>query len=247
MTDRLQNKTALITGGAGGIGIGIAKCYLREGARIILTDLNESAAEKDLVQANDQASFVKQDVTSEDTWQAIIGDITAKYGQLDILVNCAGILPEMKPLDEITLSKWQRVIDINLTGNFLGMKHAIKAMKAHGGSIIDISSIAGMVASPLISSYSASKGGTRMLTKAAAIDATTKGYNIRVNSVHPGVINTPMTSGPSDQVAQVSAAIPMKRVGQPQDIGEICVYLGSDESNYVTGSEFTVDGGYTAV
>lgn len=247
MTNRLKNKTALITGGAGGIGIGIAKCYLREGARIILTDLNESTAEQALVQANSQASFVQQDVTSEDTWQTIIGDITTRYGQLDILVNCAGILPEMKPLDEITLNEWQRVIDINLTGNFLGMKHAIKAMKAHGGSIIDISSIAGMVASPLISSYSASKGGTRMLTKAAAIDATTKGYHIRVNSVHPGVINTPMTSGPNDQVVQVSAAIPMKRVGQPQDIGEICVYLGSDESNYVTGSEFTVDGGYTAV
>ncbi|MFC6289060.1 glucose 1-dehydrogenase [Levilactobacillus angrenensis] len=247
MTARLQNKTALITGGAGGIGIGIAKCYLREGARVILSDLQESDGERALIRDHDTASFVSLDVTDEAAWQATIGHIVEQFGQLDILVNCAGILPEMKPLDEITLAEWQRVIDINLTGNFLGMKHAIKAMKQSGGSIIDISSIAGMVASPLISSYSASKGGTRMLTKAAAIDATTKGYNIRVNSVHPGVINTPMTSGPNDQVAQVSAAIPMKRVGQPQDIGEICVYLGSDESNYVTGSEFTVDGGYTAV
>ncbi|AYM02325.1 glucose 1-dehydrogenase [Levilactobacillus yiduensis] len=247
MTARLQNKTALITGGAGGIGIGIAKCYLREGARVILSDLQESDGERAIVRDHDNASFVSLDVTDEAAWQATIGHIVDQFGQLDILVNCAGILPEMKPLDEITLPEWQRVMDINLTGNFLGMKHAIKAMKQSGGSIIDISSIAGMVASPLISSYSASKGGTRMLTKAAAIDATTKGYNIRVNSVHPGVINTPMTSGPNDQVAQVSAAIPMKRVGQPQDIGEICVYLGSDESNYVTGSEFTVDGGYTAV
>lgn len=245
MSHRLDNKVAIITGGAGGLGIGIASCFLREGAKVILTDLKESASEQELITNHPDATFKKHDVTSESEWTTIVNDVVAQYGHLDVLVNNAGIAPALVPVDQETLADWKKVIDVDLTSNFLGVKHAMLVMKGKGGSIINISSIEGLVGNPYTAAYNAAKGGTRLLTKTAALDSTTGGYKVRVNSVHPGVIKTPLV--PEDQGQQLAdTMIPMKRLGSPQDIGEICTYLASDESSYATGAEFTVDGGYTA-
>lgn len=245
MSHRLENKVAIVTGGAGGLGIGIATCFLREGAKVVLTDLKESTPEKELVASHSSASFRSHNVTNENEWMTIVNDTVSKYGHLDVLVNNAGIAPALVPVDQETLDDWKHVIDVDLTSNFLGIKHAMLAMKGRGGSIINISSIEGLVGNPYTAAYNAAKGGTRLLTKSAALDATTGGYNVRVNSVHPGVIKTPLV--PEDQGEQLAKSmIPMKHLGSPKDIGEICTYLASDESSYATGAEFTVDGGYTA-
>ena len=245
MTDRLNGKVAIVTGGAGGLGIGIAQCFVREGAKVVLTDLKESAPEKDLVAKEPNVTFKKHDVTSEDEWENIVSTVVTDYGHLDVLVNNAGIAPALVPVDQETLADWKKVIDVDLTSNFLGVKHAMLAMKGKGGSIINISSIEGLVGNPYTAAYNAAKGGTRLLTKSAALDSTTGNYKVRVNSVHPGVIKTPLV--PEDQGQQLAdTMIPMKHLGDPKDIGEICTYLASDESSYATGAEFVVDGGYTA-
>lgn len=245
---RLTGKTALITGGAGGMGLGIAQSYLAEGAEVILTDVKESDPEKELLAKNDHLIFKQHDVTDENAWIQVINDILSKFGHLDILINNAGIAPIPAPVDQIKLEDWQKVININLTGNFLGVKHALQAMKGKSGSIINISSIEGLVGTPYGGAYNAAKGGTKLLTKTAALDSTTNDYKVRINSVHPGLIKTPLLGGAAEEQAQqiANTMIPMKHLGEPADIGAICVFLGSDESKYATGAEFVIDGGYTA-
>lgn len=247
MVDRLKGKVAIMTGGAGGmVASGIAPCFINEGATVVLTDVQESEIEKELVSNNDQVSFQQLDVTSESQWQDVISKTVKQFGHLDILVNAAGIAPVAQSIEEVDLKLWQKVIDINLTGQFLGIKHSFPAMKENGGSIIDVASINGLVGIAFYATYTASKGGVRMLTKAAALDAAAKKYPIRVNSVFPGQIRTPILDDHPEAVKEFVKKIPLGHIGEPKDIGELCVYLGSDESQYATGNEFTLDGGYTA-
>lgn len=249
MSDRLKDKVAIITGGVAGIGLGIAECYVREGAKVVLTANHNvdggAAAIKRF--GEDVSLFVQQDVAQEADWQKVIDATIAKFGKLDILVNNAGIGPMMPVIEDVSLADWQKVIDINLTANFLGEKAAINAMKAHNdakGSIINVSSVAGLVGLPTAPAYSASKGGTRLLTHATALNLAQRGLDIRVNSVHPGWIDTSIV--PAAAKEQLIKTIPVGHMGKPQDIGEVCVYLGSDESGFANGAEFTVDGGQRA-
>lgn len=249
LTDCLKSKVAIITGGVAGIGLGIAECYIREGANVVLTANHNVDGGKKAVErfGDDRALFVQQDVSKEADWQKVIDATIAKFGKLDILVNNAGVGGDGKPIEDKPLADWQQVIDINLTGNFLGMKAGINAMKQTNnatGSIINVSSVAGLVGLPMAPDYSASKGGSRLLTRAAASSLARRGIKIRVNSVHPGWIDTNIV--PDDAKTQILKTIPAGHLGEPKDIGEICVYLGSDESKYAIGGEFTVDGGVRA-
>ncbi|AYM01860.1 glucose 1-dehydrogenase [Levilactobacillus yiduensis] len=249
MTDRLKDKVAIITGGVAGIGLGIANCYVREGAKVVLTanhnvDGGHAAVAKF---GEDVSLFVQQDVAKEADWQKVIDATVAKFGRVDILVNNAGIGGVNGAIEDLSLDDWQKVIDVNLTANFLGEKAAIHAMKDTAdakGSIINVSSVAGLVGLPFAPAYSASKGGTRLLTHATALNLAQRKINIRVNSVHPGWIDTAIV--PEAARKQIIAGIPVGHMGEPEDIGEVCVYLGSDESKFANGAEFTVDGGQRA-
>ncbi|KRM32710.1 3-alpha-(or 20-beta)-hydroxysteroid dehydrogenase [Agrilactobacillus composti DSM 18527 = JCM 14202] len=247
--DRLKDKVALITGGVAGIGLGIAKSFVREGAKVVVTaDRNIEGGKKAVAEFGaDKALFVQMSVTKEADWQTTIQQVIDKFGKLDILVNNAGIWGSGVPVDKMDLAVWQKTMDINLTGTFLGEKYGIQAMKAHNdnnGSIINISSVAGLVGLPLSPDYSASKGGTRLLTHATALSLAREGSHIRVNSVHPGWVDTGII--PDAYKEQIIKTIPVGHLGKPQDIGEICVYLGSDESTFAVGAEFVVDGGQRA-
>ncbi|MCI1553384.1 MAG: glucose 1-dehydrogenase [Levilactobacillus sp.] len=249
MTDRLKGKVAIITGGVAGIGLGIATCYVREGAKVVLTanhnvDGGHAAVAKF---GEDVSLFVQQDVAKEADWQKVIDATVAKFGRVDILVNNAGIGGVNGAIEDLSLDDWQKVIDVNLTANFLGEKAAIHAMKDTAdakGSIINVSSVAGLVGLPFAPAYSASKGGTRLLTHATALNLAQRKIAIRVNSVHPGWIDTAIV--PEAARKQIIAGIPVGHMGEPEDIGEVCVYLGSDESKFANGAEFTVDGGQRA-
>lgn len=249
MTDRLKDKVAIITGGVAGIGLGIATCYVREGAKVVLTanhnvDGGHAAVAKF---GEDVSLFVQQDVAKEADWQKVIDATVAKFGRVDILVNNAGIGGVNGAIEDLSLDDWQKVIDVNLTANFLGEKAAIHAMKDTAdakGSIINVSSVAGLVGLPFAPAYSASKGGTRLLTHATALNLAQRKIAIRVNSVHPGWIDTAIV--PEAARKQIIAGIPVGHMGEPEDIGEVCVYLGSDESKFANGAEFTVDGGQRA-
>lgn len=249
MTNRLKDKVAIITGGVAGIGLGIAECYVREGAKVVLTaNHNVTGGEAAVRQlGEDNALFVQQDVSKEADWDKVVQATLDKFEKLDILVNNAGIGGAGVPIEEESLAAWERTLAVNLTGNFLGMKAGIKAMKETNnatGSIINVSSVAGLVGLPLAPDYSASKGGTRLLTRAAASSLARRGINIRVNSVHPGWIDTAIV--PEGAKSQILPTIPVGHMGEPKDIGELCVYLGSDESKYAIGGEFTIDGGVRA-
>ncbi|KRN01981.1 3-oxoacyl-ACP reductase [Levilactobacillus senmaizukei DSM 21775 = NBRC 103853] len=249
MSDRLKGKVAIITGGVAGIGLGVAECYVREGAKVVLTaNHNVDGGRAAVAKFGDDVSlFVQQDVANEDDWKKVIDATIAKFGKLDILVNNAGIGGVNGALEDLSLEDWQKVIDINLTANFLGEKAAINAMKKTNdakGSIVNVSSVAGLVGLPMAPAYSASKGGSRMLTHATALSLASRGIDIRVNSVHPGWIDTAII--PETAREQIVKTIPVGHMGEPHDIGEICVYLGSDESKFANGAEFTVDGGQRA-
>ncbi|WP_261810461.1 glucose 1-dehydrogenase [Levilactobacillus humaensis] len=249
MTDRLKGKVAIITGGVAGIGLGIAECYVREGAKVVITanhnvDGGHAAVEKF---GDDVSLFVQQDVAKEADWQKVIDATVEKFGKLDILVNNAGIGGPNTAIEDLSLEDWQKVIDINLTANFLGEKAAIKTMQKTNdakGSIINVSSVAGLIGLPMAPAYSASKGGSRMLSHATALNLAQRGIDIRVNSVHPGWIDTAII--PAAAKEQITKTVPVGHLGKPQDIGEVCVYLGSDESSFANGAEFTVDGGQRA-
>ena len=248
---RLAGKVALISGGARGMGAVEARLFAREGAKVVLGDVLEREGrqvETEITQAGGAAAFVRLDVTSEADWQQAVALAVQRFGKLDILVNNAGVSGHGR-VENNSLEEWNRVMDINSTGVFLGSKTVIPAMRqAGGGSIINISSQLGLVgvdnSSP---QYQASKGAVRLLTKATAIQYA--GEGIRANSVHPGPIETPMTAGrrgdPAVYALTVSR-IPLGGYGQPEDIAYGVLYLASDESAYVTGSELVIDGGWTA-
>jgi NAD(P)-dependent dehydrogenase (short-subunit alcohol dehydrogenase family) len=251
---RVAGKVAIVTGGASNPGLGraIAISLAREGAHVVVTDVDVAGAEKtaaDIRTSGGSAVALAQDVTSEARWREVIASAVSSYGRLDILVNNAGIAV-LKPITELTLDDFNRQINVNLTSVFLGCKYALAQMReSGGGSIINISSVAGLVGIPTCAAYSASKGGVRLLTKCVALEGAPS--NTRCNSVHPGFIWTNMqaaaTALPRAASPQPTAAsVPLGRMGQPDDIANCVLYLASDEASYVTGAEFTVDAGMTA-
>jgi NAD(P)-dependent dehydrogenase (short-subunit alcohol dehydrogenase family) len=251
---RVQGKVTIVTGAASDPGLGrtTALTLAKEGARLVVTDVNLEGAEScaaAIRAAGGEALALAHDVTREDQWQSVVQTTLAHYGRLDVLVNNAGIAV-LKPLAVMSLADWNRQIEVNLTSVFLGCKYGMEAMrKSGGGSIVNLSSVAGLVGMATCVAYGASKGGVRIMSKSIAVEGAVD--NIRCNSVHPGVIWTNMQAqavGTRDagQVAMGRDRIPLARVGQPEDIANCVLYLASDESNYVTGAEFTVDAGMTA-
>ena len=247
---RLQGKVALISGGARGQGACEGRLFAQEGAKVVLTDILDEEGEAVAVEIRQQggdAIYVRLDVTQEQQWQDVIQATVDRYGKLDILVNNAGIFPMVR-VEDTSVELWEQVMDINVTGVFLGTKHAIPAMRAAGGgSIINISSVAGLVGGFRAAAYSASKGAVRILTKGTAVQYAADG--IRANSVHPGIIVTQMTEELlSDESAreQRLTGTPIGRFGTVDDVAYGVLFLASDESSYVTGSELVIDGGSTA-
>ena len=255
---RVQDKVALVTGGAVGLGQACAQLLAKEGARIVLTDVNRTDGERTAQAIRDQggdAQFLEHDVSQEDDWHRVIKECKNRHGRFDVLVNNAGVGKGCAP-DEQTLEEWRWLMGINLDGVFLGTKHALIAMKEQkpsGGSIVNLSSIEGIVGDPNLGAYNASKGGVRLYTKSVALYAAKNGLNVRVNSVHPGYIWTPMVEnylaahGDVEEGRRALDALhPIGHVGEPNDIAYGVLYLASDESKFVTGSELVIDGGYTA-
>ena len=247
---RLEGKVALISGGARGMGAVEAKLFAKEGAKVIIGDMLEDEGRKVEAEINESGGdcvFVLLDVSDEDAWRRAVNEAVSRYGKLDILVNNAGIY-RAHIVEETTVEEWDQVMDINAKGVFLGTKHAIPAMRqAGGGSIVNISSVAGLVGSKQTTAYTASKGAVRLLTKSTAIQYASEG--IRANSVHPGTIVTPMTEGFLADDAMLEDRInrtPLKRLGRPEDVAYGALYLASDEASFVTGSELVIDGGRTA-
>ncbi|MCE2456796.1 MAG: glucose 1-dehydrogenase [Dehalococcoidia bacterium] len=247
---RLEGKVAFISGGARGMGATEAQIFAREGAKVAIGDVLEecSLVAQEIIDAGGDCYFVHLDVTSESEWQAAINRTVAEYGRLDILVNNAGV-SQWGLVHETSEADWDHVMDINAKGVFLGTKFAIPAMiDSGGGSIINISSQLGIVGTEMSSAqYQASKGAVRLLTKTTAMQYAEHG--IRCNSVHPGPINTPMTQvrrGDRGNYEQMISRIPMARYGEPEEIANGVLYLASDESGWMTGSELVLDGGWTA-
>jgi 3alpha(or 20beta)-hydroxysteroid dehydrogenase len=244
---RLDGKVALITGAARGQGESHARRFVEEGAKVVLADVLDDLGEVAAKELGDSALYVHLDVTDEDQWAAAVARTTSAFGGLDVLVNNAGIL-SVSALEQTSLADYRRVVDINQVGCFLGMRSVAGVMReGGGGSIINTSSIAGLQGVPGVISYVASKYAIRGMTKAAALELGHSG--IRVNSVHPGTIDTPMING--GEFADVDqdglySGLPIPRIGVPIDISHLMVYLASEESSYCTGGEFVVDGGMTA-
>ena len=248
---RLEGKVALISGGARGMGAAEAKLFAEEGAKVVLGDVLEEEGqqvEAEIAESGGEAVFVHLDVTSESDWRGAVDTAVERFGKLDILVNNAGIFNRAF-IHEQSEEDWDRVMDINGKGVFLGTKAAIPAMReAGGGSIVNISSVAGLIGSMASTAYNASKGAVRLLTKSTAIQYAKEG--IRCNSVHPGPIETPMLDlvYPSTETrAQRQDAIPIGRLGRMEDVAKGVLFLASDEASYMTGSELVIDGGYTAM
>jgi 3alpha(or 20beta)-hydroxysteroid dehydrogenase len=237
---RLDGKVALVSGAARGIGAAIVARFLDEGAKTIVGDVLDTEGEQLVAQLGDGARFVHLDVTKPADWDHAVSEAMSAFAGLSVLVNNAGIV-NFGRIDEYGHDQWSRIIDVNLTGVFNGIKAAAPVLASAGAaSIINISSIAGLRGYEQLAGYTASKFGVRGLTKSAALDLASSG--IRVNSVHPGVIKTPMTEGMTFDTEHV----PMRRIGQPSEVADLVVYLAGDESSFVTGAEFVIDGGETA-
>lgn len=248
---RLDGKVALISGGARGQGAAEARLFVREGAQVVFGDILDELGkqvEAQIRELGGEASYVHLDVTQEEDWRRAVELAESKYNKLNVLVNNAGITIGTRSIEDTTEADWDRIMAINAKGVFLGTKHAIPAMRrAGGGSIINISSTAGLVAIGRSAAYNATKGAVRLLTKATAIQHSKD--NIRCNSVHPGPVNTPFLQELLDdpvRLEQRLRRVPLGRLATPEDVGYGVLYLASDESSYVTGSELVIDGGSTA-
>ena len=252
---RVEGKVALVTGGSLGIGRACSIMLAREGARVAVTDIDEAAGGEvvnTIKQAGGEAIFIRHDAASEADWRAAVDRTMEAYGRLDIVVNNAGV-GKTSDVETQTLEDWRFLMSINLDGVFLGTKYGIEAMKKSGsaGSIVNMSSILGIVGEATASSYNASKGGVRLLTKSAALHCAKTGTGIRVNSVHPGYIMTPMIEKAAGEnreqmLSYLTGLHPIGHIGEADDIAYGVLYLASDESKFVTGTELVIDGGYTA-
>lgn len=234
---RVEGKVALISGGARGMGAEHARLLVEEGAKVVIGDILDDEGKALADEIGDAARYVHLDVTQLDQWEAAVATATGDFGKLDVLVNNAGIVA-LGQLRKFDMDKWQKVLDVNLTGTFLGMRVAVDPMTENGGgSIINVSSIEGIRGAPMVHPYVASKWAVRGITKSAALELAP--LNIRVNSLHPGFIRTPMTQHlPEDMVT-----IPLGRPAESREVSTFVVFLASDESSYATGSEFIMDGG----
>ena len=251
---RISGKVAIVTGAASGLGSAISSLFAKEGAKVIATDINaddgKSIVDK-IIADGGEAIFVRQDISLEEDWQKLMAFTMERYGRLDIHVNCAGVFLTGS-IESLTLEQWRWVMSINLDGVFLGVKYAAEAMKKNsGGSIINLSSVGGMVGTIDSAPYNASKAGVRLLSKAAAMEFSKTGYdyNIRVNSVHPGVIETPMTAPMIQDPkggAEMLSWTPIGHFGEPLDVAYGVLFLASEESKFITGSELVIDGGWSA-
>jgi NAD(P)-dependent dehydrogenase (short-subunit alcohol dehydrogenase family) len=256
MTNRLAGKVALITGGASGLGANAAELMAREGAKVVVADIAADRGQEVADRIGPSARFVKLDVTSEDNWKEAIAKSVEAFGALHILLNSAGI-GLSKTVEEIELSEWRKVHAIDLDGVFLGCKHGVGEIKKHtrtlGGSIINISSISGIIAGANMAAYNSAKAGVRLLSKSVALHCAKSGYNIRCNSVHPTFIDTPILDKYRDRFGQdlmqqkLGKQVPIGRLGRPEEVGWALVFLASDESSFMTGSEVIIDGGISAM
>jgi NAD(P)-dependent dehydrogenase (short-subunit alcohol dehydrogenase family) len=238
---RLKDKIVLVTGAAGAVGQAVAAAVEREGGVAIATDL-----------ARRPGIDHGLDVTSQADWQTVLAEVERTHGRLDGLVNAAGIAL-LATIEDTDYASWRRVLAVNLDGTFLGCKHALALLKRSGGAIVNLSSISGIVGGHNLAAYNASKGGVRLLTKSVALHGARLKPPVRCNSVHPAFLEGPMVDDILAQTAQPEVArsriardIPLGRLGQPSEVAELCVYLLSDESRFVTGAEFLIDGGLTA-
>jgi NAD(P)-dependent dehydrogenase (short-subunit alcohol dehydrogenase family) len=267
MAGQVAGKVALVTGGASGIGQAIAELLAEEGAAVVVTDVDELRGPEvvaGIKKAGGEAVFLDQDVTSEPRWAEVVGEIGRRFGKLDVLVSNAGIGIGAPSIVDMSLADWRRQTAINLDGVFLSVKYSLPLMrksardKSGGGSIIMMSSLAGLRGAPTLAGYSATKGGVCLFAKSVALECAGLGDRIRVNSVHPGIIDTPIwgkipaggtangQNAPIDCEELAEAATPLGRAGRAREIAQGVLYLASDASSYVTGSELVIDGGMFA-
>jgi len=254
---RLENRTALITGAAAGIGLATSRRFIEEGAFVLMTDIDLEAGEAAAKEFGDRARFMTHDVSKEADWHNVMSAIEADTKGIDILVNNAGILAigDHQTIEDTDLVHWQAIQKVNVEGVFLGCQSAVKAMKGRGGSIVNISSVAAIVGTPTLAAYGASKAAVRQLTKSVAIHCANKEYGIRCNSVHPDPVRTNM----GDELMEMYGGnlkkgwealpgrVPLKTPAEPVDIANCVLFLASEEARHVTGAELVVDGGMTAI
>lgn len=249
---RFDGKVAFVTGAASGIGKATARQFAKEGAKVLVADVNRADGEAVAAEIGDDAAFVELDVASEASWEQAFEAAVAAFGGVNVLVNAAGISPG-DTIENASFEHWRKIHAVCLDGVFLGCKHGVPVIdRSGGGAIVNISSVAGMIGVPGLSSYSSAKAGVRNLSKSVAMHCTKQGYDIRCNSIHPGSVETPILAqvhhGVVDErhVRGREKAIPMRRIGQPEEIAKPILFLASDDASFITGAELVVDGGFTA-
>lgn len=245
MGDRLKGKIAIITGAASGVGKADALLFAAQGARVVLTDVNEEAGRAVAAQIGDAALFVRHDIASETGWNDVFGAAQKHFGTPNVLVNNAAIL-QLGSIEDATLEQWQRIMRINAEGYFLGCQAAVRAMKDTGGAIVNMSSVAALGGLGAFCAYSASKGAVTALTRAIAAHCKTQGYKLRANTIHPDGILTPMTepffgSAEAGRAQLTESVDPRSRMCLPEDIAQLVLFLASDESRFINGSEYRID------
>ena len=255
MSGRIQDRVAIVSGGGRGLGAAICRRLAQEGAVVAVADINLAAAglvADGIVKSGGKAIAYPLDVVDEASWQALYSSAEADLGPVSIVVNNAGVAAPGSA-EDTTLADWQRIHAVNLDGVFLGTKHGILAMKSHGGSIVNMSSIKAIAATSFSTAYDSSKGAVRIFSKSAALHCAESRYNIRVNSVHPGWVRTEMVEEGMAKLEdgdammdQIRALHPIGRFGEPEEIANAVLFLASDEASFITGAELVVDGGYTA-
>jgi 3alpha(or 20beta)-hydroxysteroid dehydrogenase len=244
----LSSHVAIVTGGARGIGAAVSRLFVEQGATVIIADMLEAPGQALATELGDKASFRRHDVTDESAWESLVAETAARFGKLDALVNCAGILIT-DAVVSFDRAQFEKVLQVNLVGTFLGIKHAARVMtKAGRGSIVNFSSSEGLQGSNSMAAYASSKWGVRGLTKVAAQELGA--FGVRCNSVHPGPVNTPMLNPTGKAASELITLslfdyMPMRRVAEPLEIAQSCLYLVSDASGFVTGAELAIDGGLT--